>query len=50
MNNTEWQQPVTIRPVGVVSSELKEFNQIPTYGEESVLVIREDLTDALTWP
>jgi formylmethanofuran dehydrogenase subunit E len=43
----EWQEPVTIRPIGVVVSELKDFDQIPTYCEESYLSIREDLTEGL---
>ena len=43
----EWQQPVTIRPIGVVISELKDFDQLPTYREESCLSIREDLTEGL---
>ncbi len=43
----EWQQPVTIRPIGVVVSELKDFDQIPNYREESCLFIREDLTEGL---
>ncbi len=45
--NNEWDQPVTIRPIGVVISDLKDFNQIPTYNEESCIAIREDLTDGL---
>ncbi len=45
--NNDWQQPVTIRPIGVVISELKNFDQIPTYREESCLSIREDLTEGL---
>ena len=43
----EWQQPVTIRPIGVVISDLKDFDQLPTYREESCLSIREDLTEGL---
>ena len=43
----DWQQPVTIRPIGVVVSELKNFDQLPTYREESYLAIREDLTEGL---
>ena len=43
----DWQQPVTIRPIGVVISELKNFDQLPTYREESCLSIREDLTEGL---
>lgn len=43
----DWQQPVTIRPIGVVVSELKNFDQLPTYQEESCLAIREDLTEGL---
>jgi tRNA-Thr(GGU) m(6)t(6)A37 methyltransferase TsaA len=45
--NAEWQQLVSIRPIGVVRSDLKDFAQIPTYLEESVLHIREDLTEGL---
>jgi len=45
--NYDWQQPVTIRPIGVVISDLKNFDQIPTYREECVLSIREDLTEGL---
>ncbi len=45
--NNDWQKPVTIRPIGVVISELKNFDQIPTYNEESCLLIREDLTEGL---
>ena len=41
--SNDWQQPVTIRPIGVVVSDLKNFDQIPTYREESCLSIREDL-------
>jgi tRNA-Thr(GGU) m(6)t(6)A37 methyltransferase TsaA len=45
--SNDWQQPVTIRPIGVVVSELKNFDQIPNYREESHLFIREDLTEGL---
>jgi tRNA-Thr(GGU) m(6)t(6)A37 methyltransferase TsaA len=45
--SNEWQQSVTIRPIGVVVSELKNFDQIPNYREESCLSIREDLTEGL---
>jgi formylmethanofuran dehydrogenase subunit E len=45
--SNDWQQPVTIRPIGVVVSELKNFDQLPTYREESYLFIREDLTEGL---
>ncbi len=45
--SNEWQQPVTIRPIGVVISDLKNFDQLPTYREESYLCIREDLTEGL---
>ncbi len=45
--SNHWQQPVTIRPIGVVVSDLKNFDQIPTYCEESYLSIREDLTEGL---
>ena len=43
----DWQQPVTIKPIGYVSSPLKNFDQIPTYNEQADLVIREDLTEGL---
>jgi formylmethanofuran dehydrogenase subunit E len=43
----DWQQPVTIRPIGVVVSELKNFDQHPTYREDCILSIREDLTEGL---
>jgi len=43
----DWQRPVTIRPIGVVISPLKNFDQCPTYGEESCISIREDLTEGL---
>lgn len=42
-----WDQPVSIRPVGVVISNLKDFDQIPSYSEESCISFREDLTEAL---
>ena len=42
-----WQEPVTIRPIGVVISELKNFDQHPTYREDCFLSIREDLTEGL---
>jgi formylmethanofuran dehydrogenase subunit E len=45
--NNEWEKPVTIRPIGVVVSDLKNFDQIPTYNEESCITIREDLSDGL---
>jgi tRNA-Thr(GGU) m(6)t(6)A37 methyltransferase TsaA len=45
--SNDWQQPVTIRPIGVVVSDLKNFDQIPTYREESYLSIREDLAEGL---
>jgi formylmethanofuran dehydrogenase subunit E len=45
--SNEWQQPVTIRPIGVVISDLKNFDQLPTYREESYLFIREDLAEGL---
>ena len=43
----DWQEPVTIRPIGVVISELKNFDQHPTYREDCFLSIREDLTEGL---
>jgi tRNA-Thr(GGU) m(6)t(6)A37 methyltransferase TsaA len=45
--NHEWQEPVTIRPIGVVVSGLKDFHQIPSYQEESAIVVREDLAEGL---
>ncbi len=45
--NKDWEQQVTIRPIGVVVSELKNFDQIPTYREQSYISIREDLTEGL---
>lgn len=45
--NENWDQPVTIRPIGVVESDLKNFDQIPTYEEKSSILIREDLAEAL---
>ncbi len=43
----DWQQPVTIRPIGVVESELKNFEQIPNYTEEASLCLREELAEGL---
>ncbi|MDR3764476.1 MAG: tRNA (N6-threonylcarbamoyladenosine(37)-N6)-methyltransferase TrmO [Acidobacteriota bacterium] len=43
----DWQQPVTIRPIGVVESVLKTFEQIPTYTEDVCLVLREELAETL---
>lgn len=43
----DWRQPVTIRPIGVVESVLKTFDQIPTYLEEACLVFREELAEGL---
>jgi tRNA (adenine37-N6)-methyltransferase len=45
--DTRWQEPVTIRPIGVVQSEFREFSQRADYGRVSVICIREDLRDAL---
>jgi tRNA (adenine37-N6)-methyltransferase len=45
--NQSWQAPVTIKPIGVVVSDFREFNQMTNYDSESVIEIREDLTDAL---
>lgn len=45
--NKDWEQSVTIRPIGVVVSELKNFDQIPSYREHSYISIREDLTEGL---
>lgn len=47
MSNFEWQQPVSIRPVGYVESPLKDFTHHPTYKEESFVVMREDLEEGL---
>lgn len=47
MTDYDWQQPVTIRPVGYVESPLKSFNDHPTYKEEAYVVMREDLTEGL---
>jgi tRNA-Thr(GGU) m(6)t(6)A37 methyltransferase TsaA len=43
-----WLTPVTIRPVGVVISPLRNFDQIPNYTEESTIVMRGDLVPGLT--
>jgi formylmethanofuran dehydrogenase subunit E len=45
--NDQWLQPVSIRPVGVVLSPLKNFDQVPRYDEESVILMRGDLLPAL---
>ena len=45
--NDQWLQPVSIRPVGVVISPLKNFDQIPNYNEESTILMRGDLLPAL---
>jgi len=42
-----WQEPVTIRPIGVVVSEFKDFTQKTSYEAESVISIREDLAEGL---
>ena len=46
MNDT-WQNPVTIKPIGVVVSDFNEFSQKTDYESESVISIREDLADGL---
>jgi len=43
----EWMQPMEVRPVGVVLSPLKNFDQRPNYGEESVILMRGDLMQGL---
>jgi len=43
----DWQEPVTIRPIGVVISDFKDFTQPTSYTAESVISIREDLAEAL---
>jgi tRNA-Thr(GGU) m(6)t(6)A37 methyltransferase TsaA len=41
------QEPVSIKPVGVVVSDFKKVSRTFDYNRESMLYIREDLTDAL---
>lgn len=41
------QEPVSIRPVGVVVSDFKECSRTFDYNRESIIYMREDLTDAL---
>jgi tRNA-Thr(GGU) m(6)t(6)A37 methyltransferase TsaA len=45
--NAAWQEPVTIKPIGVVESDFKDFTQKTSYEAESVVSIREDLADGL---
>jgi tRNA-Thr(GGU) m(6)t(6)A37 methyltransferase TsaA len=45
-NNT-WQEPVTILPIGVVVSDLKDFSQVANYQENSLILIREELAEGL---
>ncbi len=45
--NASWQEPVTIRPIGVVVSDFKDFTQKTSYEAASVISIREDLTEGL---
>jgi tRNA (adenine37-N6)-methyltransferase len=45
--STDWQQPVCIRPIGVVISDFHDFSQKTRYDAESVIQIREDLGDGL---
>ncbi len=45
--NDAWQQPVTIRPIGVVVSDFKNFEQPWTYQSDSSIAIREDLAEGL---
>ncbi|MEN6347874.1 MAG: tRNA (N6-threonylcarbamoyladenosine(37)-N6)-methyltransferase TrmO [Syntrophomonas sp.] len=40
--------PISIQPVGVVVSDFKECSRTYDYSRESMIYIREDLTDALT--
>lgn len=47
MNEIPWDNPVTIKPIGQVSSQFKSFSQIPNYREESTIIIREDLKEGL---
>ncbi|HWQ43341.1 MAG TPA: tRNA (N6-threonylcarbamoyladenosine(37)-N6)-methyltransferase TrmO [Desulfosporosinus sp.] len=41
------QEPVSIKPVGVVVSDFKKVSKTYDYQKESMLYMREDLTDAL---
>ena len=41
------QEPVSIRPVGVVVSDFKKVSREYDYSSESMIYMREDLTDAL---
>jgi len=41
------QEAVSIRPIGTVVSEFKDFNQRTDYNSVSVIEIREDLTEGL---
>jgi len=45
--STDWQQAVSIHPIGVVVSEFRDFTQRTNYESESVIQIREDLADGL---
>ena len=47
MQNHAWQDAVTIAPIGVVVSDLKDFSQSLTYREDSQILIREDLAEGL---
>ena len=40
-------EPVSIMPVGVVVSDFKECSRTYDYNKESIIYMREDLTDAL---
>ncbi|TEB16961.1 S-adenosyl-L-methionine-binding protein [Pelotomaculum sp. FP] len=40
-------EPISIRPVGVVVSDFKECSRTFDYNKESMVYMREDLTDAL---
>ena len=42
------QEPVSIRPIGVVVSDFKDFDQKTNYNAESMIYIREDLEPGLT--
>lgn len=42
------QEPVSIRPVGIVVSDFKECSRTFDYNRESMIYMREDLSDALT--
>lgn len=42
-----WEEPVKIKPIGVVQSAFKDFDMRADYDAQSTIVIREDLTEGL---